>query len=91
MVLPIEFQPTSQADRKSDRSTGRNLNSGGHAENLLYGNAEVNARAVRWSRPAQGDVSHLEFPNNDGEVRQVAAQAVEFVGHDLVHADGVSP
>ena len=55
MVLPIEFQPTAQADRQSDRSTGRNLNGGGHAEKLLCGNAEVNARAVRWSRPTQGD------------------------------------
>lgn len=55
MVLPIEFQPTAQSDRQSDRSTGRNLNSGGHAEKLLCGNAEVNARAVRWPSPTQGD------------------------------------
>ena len=57
MVLPIELQPTAQADRKGERSTGRNLNNGGRAEKLLYGKAEANASAVRWFRnpTARGD------------------------------------
>jgi hypothetical protein len=40
------------------------------------------------ARANQGDVPHLQFPDDDRQVRQTPPKSVEFVRHDLMDAAG---